>query len=304
MSYWNVWQLIRFMITNLYISNFNIIVLNKRFKIIVYKFWTIIASSASFSSRQSLDRCFQPGLCFRWNGGMSKYPNAQDTLFDQASARDRVRLRCIRDALCTQWLEICPTETLGLRLQPDEFIILLKWWLGLPLLPPDQYAECSSCGEPLDIFGDHLLCCRKAGLIQRHNAVVQSLWHHCTAAGLHATPKVSIDGRTRPADLLLTHWKGGGPCALDIAVVHPLAPSISFATVKTRREAIDSMECIKRVKCAESCEKSNVAFMPTLACSALMVPNSAINLFLVCAAAPAMTRLCQTSDIRFHSSFK
>ena len=43
---------------------------------------------------------------------------------------------------------------------------------------------------------------------------------------------------------------------------NPLAPSISFAAVKTGREAVDSMERIKRVKCAESCEKSNVAFMP------------------------------------------
>ena len=197
-----------------------------------------------------------------WNEQISK--RAWDTMFDQAPVRDRDRLHCIRDALSAQWLEICPTEALGLRLQPDEFIILLKWWLGLHLLPPDQYAECSSCGEPLDIFGDHLLCCRKAGLIQRHNAVVKTVWHHCTAAGLHATPEVSIDGRTRPADLLLSHWKGGGPCALDIAVVHPLAPSIPFASVKTGREAIENMERIKRAKSAEGCEKSNVAFLPVV----------------------------------------
>ena len=129
-------------------------------------------------------------------------------------------------------------------------------------MAPGVHEDCRSCGEPLDVYGDHFLCCRKAGLIQRHTAVVQALWHQCTAAGFHATPEVSIDGRTRPADLLLTHWKGGGPCALDIAVVHPLAPSLPFAAVKTGREAIESMERVKRAKYAESCEKSNVAFMP------------------------------------------
>ena len=39
-----------------------------------------------------------------WNEQISK--RAWDTMFDQAPARDRARLHCIRDALCAQWLEI------------------------------------------------------------------------------------------------------------------------------------------------------------------------------------------------------
>ena len=139
---------------------------------------------------------------------------------------------------------------------------LLKWWLGQPQLPVTEQHVCGSCGEPQDVYGDHMLSCRKAGLIQRHTAIVQQLWHQSTAAGIQAVPEVSLDGRTRAADLLLSHWKGGGPCALDVAVVHPLAPSLPARSVKTGMEAIDHMVHVKVTKYGQSCNESKVSFLP------------------------------------------
>ena len=60
----------------------------------------------------------------------------------------------------------------------------------------------------------------------------------CRAAGLSATLEVAITGQERPADLLIPHWRGGGPLAVDVSVVHSLVPSTSVSTVKTGEEAI------------------------------------------------------------------
>ena len=58
-------------------------------------------------------------------------------------------------------------KTLGPHLTPSEFTILLKWWLGISLLPLDDLDDpnvgCPSCGEVIDVYGDHFLCCRKGG---------------------------------------------------------------------------------------------------------------------------------------------
>ena len=143
-------------------------------------------------------------------------------LLDRSSARDRALIRCLTDRHANSWLQPCPTENLGLRLIPAEYTVLSKLHLGVPLFPSDSAADCAGCGEPADIFGDHFLCCQKGGLIQRHTAIASQFWRICTAAGIQARPEVALDNRTRPADLLLSHWQGGGPCAVDVAVVHPL----------------------------------------------------------------------------------
>ena len=57
----------------------------------------------------------------------------------------------------------------------------------------------------------------------------------CPAVGFNLTCQVVAAGRGRPADILLPHWYGGRPCAVDVSV-HPLA--FLCQTVKTDREAI------------------------------------------------------------------
>ena len=56
---------------------------------------------------------------------------------------------------------------------------------------------------------------------------------------------------------------GKGPCAVDVAVVHPLAPSIPCHTVKSGAEAIVAMEGVKHAKYDECCcqRKLSAAFI-------------------------------------------
>ena len=108
-----------------------------------------------------------------------------DILVNSSSARDRARLRCISGDSAGVWLEPCPIASCGLSFTPAEFSILSRWWLGLNLVPVCTTPYCTSCGDAMDAFGDHALCCKKAGMIERHTHVVQFFWHLATAAGLH-----------------------------------------------------------------------------------------------------------------------
>ena len=169
---------------------------------------------------------------------------ARDQLQAAATGRDRARLQCIQDSFASCWLESCPSPALGLRLASVEFCVLMKWWLGLPLCSRPG-VRCPACAEAMEVFGNHLLCCRKGGFHLHHWAVVQQLYLMAQAQGLAVSIEVCIGGKRRPADLLVHHWKTGGPQAVDASVVHPLAPSTPFAAVRSGEEALERVEAAK-----------------------------------------------------------
>ena len=165
-----------------------------------------------------------------WDDILAKHE--KNRLVDNAPARDRARLRCIADEFASCWLEPCPTESLGLRLSSAEFTVLVKWWLGLPVVPDFAGIRCPLCSDALDAHGDHLLTCT------RRSAIQTFLWHLTRAAGLRVTIEEGLGGPERPGDLFVSYWKGGDPLAVDIVVTHPLKPSTPFSSVKTGREAV------------------------------------------------------------------
>ena len=193
-----------------------------------------------------------------WSEQLFSYDKSN--LVEQASGRDRARLCCLNE-FSLAWLIVCPTAANGLC-APSEFCVLNKLFLGEPILPLNTALICEACAESMDAYGDHLLCCRKSGFIQRHQTIVEQLWHFCTTAGFNAICKVAVSGRSRPADILLPHWQGKGPCAIDVSVVHPLAPSVPCHAVKTGREAVESMERVKHSKYDRCCNESNTTLVP------------------------------------------
>ncbi len=40
------------------------------------------------------------------------------------------------------WLRVIPSKALSLNFTGPEYIILLQWWLGLPLIPKEQIFQC------------------------------------------------------------------------------------------------------------------------------------------------------------------
>jgi len=67
------------------------------------------------------------------------------------------------------WLSPPPVAGQGLCLAGANYSTLLKWHLGVPMLPADYAGRpCPLCGGPEDIFGDHTVSCKKSGFGDRH----------------------------------------------------------------------------------------------------------------------------------------
>ena len=91
-------------------------------------------------------------------------------LMENASLRDRARLRTVSSEGAGAWLNVVPSQDLNLVFEPREFTSLLRFWLGMPVL--DGVCACPWCGQAQDRFGYHALTCRKTGLkVLRHNAL-------------------------------------------------------------------------------------------------------------------------------------
>jgi len=64
---------------------------------------------------------------------------------------------------------LCHVAGQGLCLTGAHYSTLLKWHLGVPLLPADCAGRpCHLCGGPMDVFGDHAVACKKSGFGDRH----------------------------------------------------------------------------------------------------------------------------------------
>ena len=59
----------------------------------------------------------------------------------------------------------CVPAALGLQLTNAEFNILVRWRLGSEI--GDNSGVCSLCGSASDIFGDHIVCCQRNGVVRR-----------------------------------------------------------------------------------------------------------------------------------------
>ena len=52
-------------------------------------------------------------------------------LFDQSSPANKARLLSVSAPHATSWLSVIPSTSLALHLDPIEFRVAVKWWLGL-----------------------------------------------------------------------------------------------------------------------------------------------------------------------------
>ena len=142
--------------------------------------------------------------------------------------RDRCRLRLQSMPHTTAWMQTVPNKGMGLQVGASKYRLLLRWWLGIKVVPGDSGAPCPLCAEPLDPYGHHLLCCKKNRLVQRHHAVRDALATVFREMGVHCQTEVAIGGKTRPADVAFLGVDPAGPLAVDLVVFHPLQKSMSW----------------------------------------------------------------------------
>ena len=179
------------------------------------------------------------------------------TFFDRSSPANKARLLSVSAPHATSWLSVIPSTSQGLHLDPIEFRVAVKWWLGLDT---SQGSQCAFCpAHSLDPLGHHALTCKCGGdAVLRHNALRDTLVHFLHRA--HASVQVEVGAglfpdhsQSRPADILLQNWNLGRPVALDISVVSPLNPSTLAEAGATFGAVLEATESRKHQANDEKC---------------------------------------------------
>ena len=153
-----------------------------------------------------------------------------DYQFDQlcviSSPANHARLLSVSSHHASSWLAFIPSRGLNLSLEPEEFQVALKWWLGMDT---SSQLRCPYCPDhQLDLLGYHAVTCKGGGdVFVHHNALRDVFAQFCHRARLGGQLEVGHRSggdstNSRPADILVPNWMIGKPAAFDLTVVSPL----------------------------------------------------------------------------------
>ena len=151
-------------------------------------------------------------------------------LFHSATLTDKARLLSISSPHTSAWLSVTPSPRLNLHLEPAEFQVALKWWLGIPVVQGQSCPQCPSF--VLDDFGHHSLSCKHGGdVVSRHNKLRDVFLYFCQRACLGPHLEMGCgagytNSQSRPADFLVPNWDLGKPAAFDLSIMSTLHPSV------------------------------------------------------------------------------
>ena len=178
-----------------------------------------------------------------------------------ATGRDVPRIESIVAGGGGRWMDALPLAAAGTVIRPTEYQSLLRWHLGLPVLPLEAAgAPCAACGSPIDVFGDHAVKCARTGFTLRHLGVQNYLCQVLSAAHVAHNREVAVGtAGDRPADIMLTRWSGGQDMAVDLTIVHPLAAGTRPQGGSAARVFAQAAEG-KRRRYRSLCESEGVGF--------------------------------------------
>ena len=194
----------------------------------------------------------------------------------------RAHLQLVRQPGAGAWLTACPSEALGLHIEPHQFRVLLRLRLRLPVAERECY--CPFCDAAADPFGDHARLCACGGdRVKRHNRVRNLLAARAATAGLSPElekpgllpPRpvlagVGEDGVSRqnsarrPADVWLPAWGLHGPAAFDVAAASGLRSGDLARTAADGAHAATAYEARKRAHLDTEalCRNEGLQFVP------------------------------------------
>ena len=179
------------------------------------------------------------------------------------TARDMARLQCQRGPVANGWMSVLPSRAMRTDINDADYRLLLRWWLGLPILPVGQTLPgCPLCGDAVDPFGDHLVCCEKNGNARRHNALRDAFFDVLVASAIPSAKEVACGGQQRPADILLLTWERGRDVAVDFTVTHPLGLSQHPLIVKNVARHCQRAEAAKTAAEGDLCQRAGWGFAP------------------------------------------
>ena len=184
-----------------------------------------------------------------------------------AGEREVARVTSLSLPYAGAWLTCAPIPALGLHMRGPEFVVAVKFRLGLNIY--DKAGKCPSCGKESDELGDHGMVCGTGGeRISRHNALRDAIFDTAASAGLAPLKeeRALLPGNNRrPADILLRHWCGEKDAALDVTITHPLKSDTRAGAALTPGHAASVTFENKMRGAAELCRAEGLAFVPIVA---------------------------------------
>ena len=181
----------------------------------------------------------------------------------KGSVRDRTRLACQKGSVATGWLRALPNKAKRSDIPDCEFRLLLRWWLGLAILPTGATLPgCPLCGDALDPYGDHFVCCERNGNTQRHDAFRDAFLAVCVRNGVAVQKEAECLDKRRPADVLLLNWSRGQHVAIDFVCTHPAGVANHPLVVENTTKHCTQAEVLKVRADAPACEAKGWGFSP------------------------------------------
>jgi hypothetical protein len=184
-------------------------------------------------------------------------------LDSSGSARDRTRRACQKGPVATGWLRALPNRALHTDIPDQQYRLLLRWWLGMPILPVGvTLPGCPLCRGSIDPFGDHLVCCDQNGSTQRHNAFRNAFHEMCVRYGIAVEKEAECVAGRRPADILLLQWSRGQHVAVDFVCTHPAGLAQHPLVVDNAARHCNLAEARKVQADGPPCEEKGWGFSP------------------------------------------
>ena len=178
--------------------------------------------------------------------------------------RDIARLASLTVPHSGDWLNVLPSPNLGLHLRTAEWIISVKYRLGVPVF--STAGACPACHSFSDKEGDHAISCGHEGeRIARHNHLRDTLYRTAVSAALGPTRegRALIPGtEARPADVLIPNWCAGKDAAMDVTVVNPLQARMIDQAAVHAGHSLTVRFNDKMTKHGEACRREGMVFIP------------------------------------------
>ena len=106
-----------------------------------------------------------------------------DQLCATSTPANRARLLSASSRHAPSWFAVIPSRGLNLCMEPEEFQVAVKWWLGMDTSPQQRCPHCHD--HQLDPLGHHAVTCKGGGdAVIRHNALRDVFAQFCHRARL------------------------------------------------------------------------------------------------------------------------
>ena len=192
-----------------------------------------------------------------------------NTLIDSApDPRSRALARSSALPHAGDWLNVVPSRSLGLHIPCKDFVLCLRYWLGLPIT--NRSMTCTACGKfnAADVFGDHQIGCGGNGdRIGRHNAIRDAIYSAAQTAALAPlleAPSLIPGSSSRPADVFVPIWQLGRPAAMDVSVISTLQPLTVVGAAASPGYALKVGEDRKLAAHQAGCSEAGILFLPLI----------------------------------------